>query len=247
MWLPLARLRMKSALFFCLVVFNCCPKENVILCVVITPSSLSVLMKRSFVLIWSASPSCSCWASADNPPPPPHPLCQFGFAFIRLTVYQTVLRISPSHLIFSMKDSDEMLLILRFLCLTNVVNNEETCLHLLCFRLTELKTSMICPPAPCKPEFGLWSWADARLSGQLTIAAVVMFGSKTVLTFTHFFFFFASCPQTSMFFFACSRLMQLSKCWNGRGKLPVKDVYTYFKFKGSFKSQCIVVPLRIYK
>lgn len=33
------------------------------------------------------------------------------------------------------------------------VNNEEMCLHLLCFRFTQLKTSMICPPAP-----SAWLW-----------------------------------------------------------------------------------------
>lgn len=234
---------MKSALFFCLVVFNCCPKENVILCVVITPSSLSVLMKRSFVLIWSSSPSYSCWASADNPhPPTPHPLpsppvwfCIHSFDCLSDSSQNFTFSFDLLHEGFR-RNAANIEIPLPY----HVVNNEETCLHLLCFRLTELKTSMICPPAR-KLEFGLWSelmhvcpgsvgW---RLSGQLTIAAVVMFGSKTVLlsllSFLHLVL------KQACFFFAwlsinCSRWCS---CQNARrgGKVTHKRCLYIFQIQ----------------
>lgn len=226
---------MKSALFFCLVVFNCCPKENVTLCVVITPSSLSVLMKRSFVLIWSSSPSLTPAGpqlKTSHAPPSPVWFCIHSFC---------CPSDSSQNFTFSFDLLDEGFrrnaANIEIPLPYHVVNNEETCLHLLCFRLTELKTSMICPPAR-RPEFGLWLKLIhlSRKGWLMFVWGMIPSRTKCTLTTAAVSFsFICIFLQTSMLLLlGCSSTVvgdTAVKILKREEKSPVKDVYSYFSIQ----------------
>lgn len=143
---------MKSALFSCLVVLNCCWKENVILLrhfhLVVTFCSHEEIICSHMKLLPLLLLLKLSW-NLDAAPPRlvlRHHTFVFPLDFLDEGLRRNAANIEnplPYH----------------------VVNNEETCLHLLCFRFTELKTSMICPPAQ-RPQFDLWLKLKILLQSQ---------------------------------------------------------------------------------